>query len=63
MGIAVETLPYKKGFSLITAYLDIPEWTNELQKEMEFVQKEFGYFVNPIKNELHEDEYPKIGDN
>jgi hypothetical protein len=60
IGIAVETLPNQPGFSLISLYSDIPEWTDELQKQMELIQKEFGYFVKPIMDNGHEDEYPEI---
>jgi len=39
--------------------LEIPKWTEELQKKMEEVQKEARIFLNPKEKKVHEDEYPK----
>ena len=39
--------------------LDMPEWTEENQKEMEKVQRETGILLNPIIGIVHEDEYPE----
>lgn len=39
--------------------LDIPEWTEQNQREMERAQRETGIFLNPKESIMHEDEYPK----
>lgn len=40
--------------------LDMPEWTEQNQREMEKVQRETGILLNPIIGIAHEDEYPKF---
>jgi hypothetical protein len=40
--------------------LDMPDWTEENQKEMEKVQQETGILLNPVISIAHEDEYPKL---
>lgn len=39
--------------------LDMPEWTQYNQREMERVQRETGILLNPEISIVHEDEYPK----
>jgi hypothetical protein len=58
LGIATEK-KIKPLCSYDFCLLDIPEWTEEYQKNMEDLQKEIGIFVNPILRHGHEDEYPK----
>ena len=59
IGLATERYEKGKGFSFDLLYLYIPEWTDELQKQIEYAQKEFGYFANPKYMKIHEDEYPQ----
>ncbi|MFN6474361.1 MAG: hypothetical protein RMY36_032410 [Nostoc sp. SerVER01] len=33
-------------------------WTSEDQEELDFLQKEFGWFASPQQKLVHEDEYP-----
>lgn len=40
--------------------LDLPEWTEENQKNIERLQRDTGIFVNPIIGYTHEDEYPEV---
>lgn len=63
VGIGVEFSEIQKGSATTVCYLEIPEWTDEWQKQMEYLQKEFGYFVKPIIRKGHEDEYPNIDEN
>jgi len=42
--------------------LDIPEWTQEHQKQFEELRKNTGVFVNPKVTQTHEDEYPQIAE-
>jgi len=58
IGIATEQYEIEKGFSLDTVYLSKDTWTPEDQTQLEYLQKEFGYFTNPIRSQMHEDEYP-----
>jgi hypothetical protein len=60
IGVATERYEEGKGFSFDLVYLNIPQWTDELQKQIEYAQKEFGFFANPKYIKLHEDEYPQI---
>ena len=59
VGLATERYEEGKGFSFDLVYLNIPEWTRELQKQMEYAQKELGYFASPRLLKIHEDEYPQ----
>jgi hypothetical protein len=61
IGLATERYEEGKGFSFDLLYLYIPQWTDELQKQIEYAQKEFGYFANPQYMKIHEDEYPQEG--
>jgi hypothetical protein len=58
IGIATEQRKPAVGHSFDLCYFYLPTWTEELQKQMESLQKETGFFTNPAKREAHEDEYP-----
>ncbi len=60
VGIATEEYEPNRGFSLDVLYLRKPSWTEEDQKHLEYLQKEFGYFSNPVQTHLNEDEYPTL---
>jgi len=59
IGIATEKSEPGVGHSFDLYYLYLPNWTEEHQKQMESLQKETGFFVNPVRAEAHEDEYPQ----
>lgn len=63
VGLATERYEEGKGFSFDLVYLNIPMWTDELQNQMEYAQREFGYFAKPQYMKIHEDEYPQITKN
>jgi hypothetical protein len=58
IGLATEQYEQGKGFSFDIMYLYRQIWTDEDQQQMEFAQKEFGYFASPLEQSIHEDEYP-----
>lgn len=58
IGLATERYETGKGFSFDIMYQYKPVWTKEDQRQMEFAQKEFGYFVTPQLKSVHEDEFP-----
>ena len=58
IGLATEQYEQGKGFSFDITFLYKPTWTDEDQRQMEFCQKEFGYFASPLEQPIHEDEYP-----
>lgn len=60
IGLATERYEQGKGFSFDMMYQYKPIWTEEDQRQMEFAQKEFGYFVSPQNLSIHEDEYPNV---
>lgn len=57
IGIATE-MKIKKQCSYDFCFLEISEWTDKEQKEMEDLQKKTGFFTNYTRKEFHEDEYP-----
>lgn len=57
VGIATE-MKIRPTCSYDFCYLELPEWTNEHQKEMERLQKETGIFSNYTVKQVREDEYP-----
>ncbi|MDP1990661.1 MAG: hypothetical protein Q8K00_06510 [Syntrophales bacterium] len=63
IGLATERYEEGKGFSFDLLYLNITKWTDKLQEQIEYAQKEFGYFANPQSMKIHEDEYPQEGKN
>ncbi len=58
IGLATERYEEGKGYSFDLIHMHIPQWTVELQEQMDYAQKEFGYFANPRLTKVHEDEYP-----
>lgn len=58
VGIGVEFSEIAKGSATTVCYLDVPEWTDEWQKQMDYLQREFEYFTKPQMKKLSEDEYP-----
>lgn len=46
VGIATDRPGESKGHSSDIVYLDIPEWTDELENQVQTIQKELGYFEN-----------------
>ena len=59
IGIATEQYEVGKGFSLDAYYLLKDKWTSEDQAQVEYLQREFGYFRNLRQTHMSEDEYPK----
>jgi len=57
VGIATE-MKIEPSCSYDFCLVDIPEWGDKEQTEMERVQKELGIFTNPNFTHIHEDEYP-----
>jgi hypothetical protein len=58
IGIATEEYKPNQGFSLDVLHLHKLSWIEEDQKHLEYLQKEFGYFISPVQTHLNEDEYP-----
>jgi hypothetical protein len=58
IGIATELPEPGKGYSLDALYLDKPEWTDEDQRNLEYLQREFGYFASSRQTRLRTNEYP-----
>lgn len=58
IGLATEKFKEGMGFSFDLMYLHKASWSDEDQHQMEVAQKEFGYFVCPLAQSTHEDEYP-----
>lgn len=58
IGIATERPEPGKGYSLDTLCFDKLEWTDEDQQQLEYLQREFGYFTKPRQSRLREEEYP-----
>ncbi len=59
LGVATEK-PASPTCSYDFVLLDIPEWTEKCQKDMEKLQQETGILVNPTISYTHFDEYPKL---
>ena len=60
IGLLIEFSEKQPGDAMTILYLDVPDWTSEWQQQMEYLQKELGYFTKPAMQNLGEDEYPKI---
>ena len=58
VGLATEQYEKGKGFSLDLSYVYIADWTADKQHDMEGMQRDLGFFTNPGKTEIWEDEYP-----
>jgi hypothetical protein len=61
VGIATEQYELDKEFSLDLVYLYMESLTDEDQNRFQEIQKELGYFRNPMQKSVHEDEYPTSG--
>lgn len=59
LGIATE-MKIRPTCSYDFCLMDLPNWTEKNQKNMEELQKDTGILINPIMSYAHEDEYPKI---
>ncbi len=60
VGLATERYEEGKGFSFDLVHMHMPQWTDDMQKQMDYLQKEFGYFAKPRLTKVHEDEYPQV---
>ena len=58
IGIATELPQPGRGHSLDAFYLDKPEWTDDDQRQLKYLQGEFGYFAKPRQSRLRGNEYP-----
>jgi hypothetical protein len=59
IGLATERYdPKNGGFSFDVAYLHMPVWGEEEQRQLKNIQEKLGYFVEPVKKSIHHDEYP-----
>lgn len=52
VGIATDRPGESKGHSSDLVYIDIPDWTDELEHQVQVIQKEFGYFENAAWNKI-----------
>lgn len=59
LGIATEK-KFNPTCSYDFCFFDMPNWTEENQKNMERFQKSTGIFLNPVVIRTQEDEYPNI---
>ena len=59
VGIATEQLDGKQGLSIDGCLVHIPKWTDELQQQLEEIQRKFQMFVAPEITTGHVDEYPE----
>lgn len=57
IGLATERYDGSKGFSFDMIYHHKKVWTDKDQNHMELMQREMGYFVQPVEKTVHEDEY------
>ena len=58
VGIATERYEEWKGFSFDLVYFYIDNWGDAEEKQVKYLQTEFGYFLTPSQKSAHEDEYP-----
>lgn len=59
VGIATERYRRGAGFSLDAVRLAIPTWTEDDQRAVEGIQRDLGYFANPVESRTHLDEFPQ----
>lgn len=52
VGIATDRPGVSKGHSSDLVYLDIPEWSDELERKVQQIQDELGYFKNSAWNKI-----------
>lgn len=62
VGIATERYAPNAGFSLDALRLTIPAWTSEHQQDLEGIQRDLGYFSNPVLSRATGDEFPQVAD-
>lgn len=60
IGLATERYEEKEGFSLDAFCLEKPDWTEEDQKKLEYLQNELGFFKAPVQSTGSEDEYSLV---
>lgn len=58
IGLATEQYEGEAGFSLDAFCLEKPDWTEEDQKKLVYLQNELGFFKAPVQSTVNEDEYP-----
>lgn len=58
IGLGINVEPGPQGYAEDIAYLDLPDWTDELDSEAKRIQEELGYFARPEVSRRHHDEYP-----
>ncbi len=59
VGLATEQYVKGQGHSLDLCHLYLPVWSTAQQKRLEQMQKELGYFTDPLVTKDSEDEYPQ----
>jgi len=59
IGIATEQHKPRAGRSFDLYYFYKPDWTKKDQARMKSIQQTSGFFLNSVKTEAHEDEYPQ----
>ncbi|HXQ72755.1 MAG TPA: hypothetical protein VN844_19815 [Pyrinomonadaceae bacterium] len=59
IGLGVEFSKQVEGSATTACYLEIDDWTDEWQQQMDYQQREFGYFTKPQVKGLSEHEYPE----
>lgn len=58
VGIATERHKQNEGFSLDAVRITKPQWTKHDQRIMEGIQRDLGYFANPLRSRASGDEFP-----
>jgi hypothetical protein len=58
VGIATEQYQQNAGFSLDAVRITKPEWTKADQRALEGIQRDLGYFANPVRSRTSGDEFP-----
>lgn len=59
IGLGIEISKRFEGSATTACCLEIAEWTDEWQQQMDSQQREFGYFTTPQVKGLAEQEYPE----
>ncbi len=59
IGLGVEFSKHVKGSATTVCYLEVVDWTDEWQQQMDYQQREFGYFTRPQVKGLSEQEFPE----
>ena len=55
IGLASEPYVKEKGHSLDLVYMDLTNWTDELQREAESIKEDLGYFKSPNMSKMKPD--------